>query len=247
MLGPLLLNLVSYKVLCLFLYYWSWCPTRLCACSSTIEFGVPQGSVLVPLLLNLMSHKVLCVFLYYWIWCPTRFCAWSSTIESGVLQGSVLVPLLLKLVSHKALCLFLYYWIWCPTRFCACSSTIESGVPQGSVLVPLLLNLVSHKVLCLVLYYFSFTSMTLRKILNIISFFCRWYYALFHSKTSSNLSMQLQPRFKNHTWMNIVIHEWAYQWKLEFNPDPSNRTQNYFYSCKKSSPNHPALFPMELR
>ena len=32
---------------------------------------------------------------------------------------------------------------------------------------------------------------------------------------------------------------WAYQWKLEFNPDPTKQATEVLFSCKKSSPNHP--------
>ena len=39
-----------------------------------------------------------------------------------------------------------------------------------------------------------------------------------------------------------VIHEWAYQWKLEFNPDPSKQATELLFPCKKSSPNHRPIF-----
>ena len=35
-----------------------------------------------------------------------------------------------------------------------------------------------------------------------------------------------------------VIHECAYQWKLEFNPDPSKQATELLFFCKKSCPNH---------
>ena len=37
------------------------------------------------------------------------------------------------------------------------------------------------------------------------------------------------------------ISQWAYQWKMEFNPDPSKQANEVLFSCKKSSPNHPPL------
>ena len=37
-----------------------------------------------------------------------------------------------------------------------------------------------------------------------------------------------------------VIHEWAYQWKLVFNP--GRQATELLFSCKKSRPNHPSLF-----
>ena len=39
-----------------------------------------------------------------------------------------------------------------------------------------------------------------------------------------------------------VINQWAYQWKIEFNPYPSKQATELLFSCKKNSPNHPSLF-----
>ena len=38
-----------------------------------------------------------------------------------------------------------------------------------------------------------------------------------------------------------LIYQWAYQRKLEFNPNPTKQTTEVLFSCKKSSPNHPQL------
>ena len=38
-----------------------------------------------------------------------------------------------------------------------------------------------------------------------------------------------------------IIQQWAYQWKMEFNPDPTKQANEVLFSCKKSSPNHPQL------
>ena len=38
-----------------------------------------------------------------------------------------------------------------------------------------------------------------------------------------------------------IIQQWAYQWKMEFNPDPTKQATEVVFSCKKSSPNHPQL------
>ena len=38
-----------------------------------------------------------------------------------------------------------------------------------------------------------------------------------------------------------VICQWAYQWKMEFNPDPSKQATEVLFSCKKVSPGHPHL------
>ena len=38
-----------------------------------------------------------------------------------------------------------------------------------------------------------------------------------------------------------TIQQWAYQWKMEFNPDPTKQATEVLFSCKKCSPNHPQL------
>ena len=40
--------------------------------------------------------------------------------------------------------------------------------------------------------------------------------------------------------LNIIL-QWAYQWKMEFNPDPNKQATEILFSCKKSIPNHPQL------
>ena len=39
-----------------------------------------------------------------------------------------------------------------------------------------------------------------------------------------------------------VISQWAYQWKMKFNPDPNKQATKLLFSCKKNSPYHPSLF-----
>ena len=38
-----------------------------------------------------------------------------------------------------------------------------------------------------------------------------------------------------------VIYQWAHQWKLEFNPDPTKQATEALFSCKTSNPNHPPI------
>ena len=38
-----------------------------------------------------------------------------------------------------------------------------------------------------------------------------------------------------------IIQRWAYQWKMEFNSDPTKQANEVLFSCKKYSPNHPQL------
>ena len=37
------------------------------------------------------------------------------------------------------------------------------------------------------------------------------------------------------------INEWAYQWKISFNPDPTKPAEEILFSHKKSNPEHPPL------
>ena len=39
-----------------------------------------------------------------------------------------------------------------------------------------------------------------------------------------------------------VINQWAYQRKMEFNPNPNMQAIELLVSCKKNSPNHPSFF-----
>ena len=39
-----------------------------------------------------------------------------------------------------------------------------------------------------------------------------------------------------------TIRQWAYQWKLEFNPDPIKQATELLFSCKNKPPVHPPLF-----
>jgi len=38
-----------------------------------------------------------------------------------------------------------------------------------------------------------------------------------------------------------IIYQWANQWKMEFNPDPTKQATEVLFSCKKQSHNHPQL------
>ena len=38
-----------------------------------------------------------------------------------------------------------------------------------------------------------------------------------------------------------VINQWAYQWKMAFNPDPTKQAMEILFSCKKKEMDHPKL------
>ena len=99
-------------------------------------------------------------------------------------------------------------------------SRIKSGVPQDSVLGPLL----SH----------IFINDLERNIKSNIKFFAddTMLFSIVNDPaiSANDLNQDLH-----------IIQQWAYQWKMEFNPDPIKQATEVLFSCKKSSPNHPQL------
>ena len=39
-----------------------------------------------------------------------------------------------------------------------------------------------------------------------------------------------------------LIQKWAFQWKMEFNPDPLKQATEMIFSCKKKKPEHPPIY-----
>ena len=97
---------------------------------------------------------------------------------------------------------------------------IESGVPQGSVLGPLL--------------FLVYINDLENNIKSNIKFFAddTMVFSLVHDPKTSfdDLNNDL-----------ITIQQWAYQWKMEFNPDPSKQAIEVLFSSKRSKPVHPDL------
>ena len=99
-------------------------------------------------------------------------------------------------------------------------SSVESGVPQGSVLGPLL--------------FLVYINDLKRNIKSNVKFF---------ADDTMLFSMVKNPELSANDLNHVlgVIHQWAHQWKLEFNPHPTKQATKVFFSCKTSNPNHPHI------
>ena len=96
-------------------------------------------------------------------------------------------------------------------------SPVQSGVPQGSVLGPL------------------FFLIYINDLENSIKFFADD--TMLFSIVNDPL---ISANDLNHDL--DLIGQWAHQWKMEFNPDPTKQATEVLFSCKKSTQNHPQLF-----
>ena len=99
-------------------------------------------------------------------------------------------------------------------------TAIESGVPQGSILGPLLF-----------LIYINDLEKGLR---SNVKFYAddTMLYSIVKDPQSSAADL-------NHDLQ--LIQNWAHQWKMEFNPDPTKQATEVLFSCKKSKVDHPPI------
>ena len=100
-------------------------------------------------------------------------------------------------------------------------ASIESGVPQGSVLGPLLF-----------LVYINDLELDIKSNVKFFADDTMLFTVIKDpNKAASDLNQDLE-----------VIRQWAYQWKMQFNPDPTKQATEILFSCKKSKPIHPPLY-----
>ena len=99
-------------------------------------------------------------------------------------------------------------------------SIIKSGVPQSSVLGPL--------------SFLVYINDLERNIKSNIKFF---------ADDTMLFSIVKDPALSANNMNHDldIIQQWAHQWKMEFNPDPTKQATEVLFYCKKFSPNHRQL------
>ena len=98
-------------------------------------------------------------------------------------------------------------------------TSIEAGVPQGSILRPLLfliyINDLSDDLMANVKLFVDDTSL----------------FSVVHDVNTSSTNLNLRK-----------VSDWAIQWKMSFNPDPSKQAQEVIFSRKRQNPNHDSTY-----
>ena len=104
-----------------------------------------------------------------------------------------------------------------------CSSWVDirAGVPQGSILGPLLF-----------LIYVNDLPNGLKSECKVFADDTSLFSVAHHLNTSaSDINNDLK-----------LISDWAFQWKMSFNPDPSKQAQEIIFSRKKMKSSHPSVY-----
>ena len=97
---------------------------------------------------------------------------------------------------------------------------IESGVPQGSVLGPL--------------FFLIYINDLEKNIKSNVKFFADDTMLFSKVKDPNVSAAELNYDLD-------LICQWAYQWKMQFNPDTTKQATEVIFSCKKIKPIHPQL------
>ena len=98
---------------------------------------------------------------------------------------------------------------------------IKSGVPQGSVLGPLFF-----------LIYINDLELNIKSQIRFFADDTMLFSIVKNPNTSANdLNQDLE-----------TIRQWANQWKLECNPDPTKQATEVLFSVKRKPPAHPPLY-----
>ena len=101
-------------------------------------------------------------------------------------------------------------------------SSIEAGVPQGSILGPLLI----------LINFFNDLSDDLSTNAKLFPDDTSLFSVVRDINTSAaHLNNDLRK-----------ISNWAFQWKMGFNPDPSEQAQEFIFSCKLQKISHPSIY-----
>ena len=99
-------------------------------------------------------------------------------------------------------------------------TNVTTGVPQGSILGPLLF-----------LIYINDLSEGLSTNTKLFADDTSLFSVIHDSQTSANvLNKDLE-----------MIHNWAFQWKMNFNRDPTKQAQEVIFIRKTKKPPHPPL------
>ena len=98
---------------------------------------------------------------------------------------------------------------------------VNAGVPQGSVLGPLLfliyINDLTENIVSTAKLFADDTSI----------------FSIVHDATQSSIELNQDLS---------TIKDWAFQWKMAFNPDPNKQATEVIFSHKKKPVNHPPLY-----
>lgn len=109
-------------------------------------------------------------------------------------------------------------------------STISAGVPQGSIFGPLFFLVYINDLSSFV--YINDLSSSINSSVK-----------MFADDTSLFSVVYNKERSENELNNDLMkISDWAFKWKMSFNPDPSKQAQEAIFSRKSGDVAHPVLY-----